>query len=120
MKIKKIVSAAIAAGAVASIATFATPASADVSYPHCPKSGYLCFVDYPHDKGRVKDANADWRKFGWDNRADAFYNGGRSCTARVYTGYNYSGARLNMARGHHRTWEGHYDAVSSNDWTDCR
>ena len=112
-KIKK--SLAVAAlGATAlggSLVMSQSPASAAGS---CAGAGYLCFYDYgTATYGNVSGNNGYWGNFGWNDRADWFYNQGTSCTVRVYKDINGGGGGYAITRGSTLRWD---NVVSSNYW----
>ena len=63
--------------------------------PQCMgwNSGYLCATDdaIPGSGLNVQHDNPYWTSLGWNDRADAFYNGGKYCGVTIYPGNNYTG-----------------------------
>lgn len=87
------------------------PASAAGS---CNGPGWLCFYDYNTAQyGNVAGNNSNWGAFGWNDRADWFYNQGNFCQVTVYQNANYGGSSVTIPIGWTLTW---YDTVSSNWW----
>lgn len=84
MKIKATLVAVGASAAVLSSVVAAGPALAgdasvsETQRARCPCSGKLYFVDFPRNHSSVSGDNKDWAKFGWADRADHFYNGGKN------------------------------------------
>jgi hypothetical protein len=96
--------------------TAATPASAAGS---CAGAGWLCFYDYDTSQyGNVAGDNADWRAFGWNDRAEWFYNQGNYCNVTVYEHINRGGIGIGLDRGYsYLVTDGSgYGIVSSNYW----
>jgi hypothetical protein len=101
---------ALAAGGVA----FMTSTPPVLAAASCGGAGYLCFYDYHTSQyGNVSGNNNNWGNFGWDERADWFYNQGVSCSVRVYQGLTKTGPVLTIARGKTLYW---YNIVRSNLW----
>ena len=97
------------AGGAAAVTT--GPASAAAS---CAGAGYLCFYDYNTAQyGNVAGNNSNWGAFGWNDRADWFYNQGTSCSVRVYQHASGGGSGYSIARGNTLSWA---NIVSSNYW----
>ncbi|MBC6904531.1 hypothetical protein DWB84_03510 [Saccharophagus sp. K07] len=101
-------------------------------------AGYTCFSDRETGKsGSVQYNNDDWGDFKWDNKADSFYNNGRSQNNCLYTGYNQNYGQKKedvfLLKKKHTlyTWgpvipvstvhvlHEWKDVVSSNKWTDA-
>lgn len=81
----------------------------------CSGAGYLCFYDYATSNyGNLAGTNANWAVFGWNNRADWFYNQGNYQQVCIYAGTTYAGSSYNLWRGETYEWA---NTVSSNRWT---
>jgi len=85
-------------------------------------SGYLCFIEWKNNKcGKVYGTNSNWTDFGWNDRAEYFYNNGNSYDVCIYehAGYNpgfwgrFAGKTL-IKRGDYNSA---YFGVSANRWT---
>src|SRR5262245_44321304 len=101
-------------GALAASVGMASEASAASS---CRGAGYLCFYDYNSAQyGNLFVNNADWRSFGWNDRADIFKNDGTTSNSCVYQHINFAGTVWFIPRN--GVW---YDVpdnvISSNWWT---
>ena len=80
----------------------------------CAGAGYLCFYDYGSAQyGNVSGNNSNWSTFGWNDRADWFYNQGNHCSVRVYKHSGGGGGGYSIPRGGTLKW---YNIVSSNYW----
>lgn len=78
-------------------------------------AGYTCFTDYETGKtSRVQGNNDNWGNFGWNNRADYFYNNGRVSNNCLYNLYDQKGSKFLLKRGQAVIWR---NVVSSNKWT---
>jgi len=83
-------------------------------------SGYLCAVNRgtTYRYLNVKGSNPDWGNISgaenWNDRADDFYNGGKTSTARVWADANYKGDYISLPKGTYLM--GWFDVASSNDW----
>ena len=117
VNVKKKLSRALAAATVGiSLAGGAMVASAVPAHAasSCAGAGYLCFYDYGTAQyGNVSGNNGYWGNFGWNDRADWFYNQGNSCTVRVYKDLNGGGGGYAITRGSTLRWD---NIVSSNYW----
>jgi hypothetical protein len=112
-RLKRLVAvAALVMGfAGSTVAITAAPASAAGS---CNGAGWLCFYDYGSATyGNVAGDNYAWGAFGWNDRADWFYNQGNYCSVRVYRDNGGGGGGYLIPRGSTLTW---YNTVSSNYW----
>jgi len=87
----------------------------------CPK-GSLCFDDIDTSEktcGKVQGTNKNWGDFGWNDRADHFYNNGRTHNSCVYKHVNFGsgflsrGKKLILIGDHLGDFSG---KVSSNKW----
>lgn len=89
---------------------------ASSAYAMCD-AGYTCFQDYdakPKKWGQVKGTNSNWGRFGWNDKADWFFNNGRTYSNCIYEHANYRGSRVLLKRGWAVEWR---NIVSSNRWT---
>ncbi len=111
----RLVIAAIVAAQLTAIGTAFADSSCD--------PGDLCIWD-DDDNGRsgsMSGTNRSWN-FGsgnnWNNRADFFYNYGRSCSVRIYWGTGYSGGvAVDLDLGE---YDGdHWNTGQSNKWYGC-
>lgn len=101
---------ALAAGGVA----FMTSTPPVLAAASCGGAGYLCFYDNGTSQyGNVSGNNNNWGNFGWNDRADWFYNQGTSCSVRVFQHINKGGAAHRIYKGYSLTWS---NIVSSNLW----
>ena len=86
--------------------------------PQCMgwNSGYLCAVDYgvPGSALNVQGNNPNWGAFGWNDRADAFYNGGKVCGVTIYDGINYTDPAFYLVRG--LSFVGWSNKARGNKW----
>lgn len=93
-----------------------SPANADLSKT-CKNTGYLCVADLKKgDERRFEGPDRNWHRYGWGDRADKFYNGGKKCTATIHEHVNGKGGKKYLGRGVTKHW---FNIVSSNYWTDC-
>ncbi|MES9972422.1 MAG: hypothetical protein ABW092_20505 [Candidatus Thiodiazotropha sp.] len=82
--------------------------------------GATCFKDYETSRwGQVFYNNYDWGAFGWDDRADLFWNNGRTHNNCLHAVSAHdpswaSGLSVLLYRGQWLTWR---NTVSSNFWT---
>jgi hypothetical protein len=80
----------------------------------CNGPGWLCFYDYGTSTyGNVSGNNNNWGNFGWNDRADWFYNWGNYYNVCIYQHSNRGGAAVYLPIGYQVTW---YNIVSSNAW----
>jgi hypothetical protein len=109
------------------LAILTVTASALVSTPSAYAScelGKTCFLDYESNQwGQVEFDNKNWTAFGWNDRADYFYNNGRTHNICLHQHANEDprgwGERRIVTRGQSLYWP---NIVSSNRWTqesDC-
>lgn len=83
-------------------------------------AGYTCFgVSGTNSHSGVFYTNANWNKFGWEDKANWFRNNGRYQDICLYTNRNYGGSVKCLARGEYfKANKGttFYKSVSSNHW----
>ncbi len=101
-KLKRLLrGAAIFAVALSAQFAISGPAFADgPNKTKCEGSGWLCVYDYEtRDYGNFSGPNWSWAPYGWDARADWFWNDGASMNACVYEKHGYKGVWLWIPRG---------------------
>jgi hypothetical protein len=84
-----------------------------------PNSGYLCFYDIAtKNYGRVAGDNPVWANLpgGWDNRADRFWNYGRTHGVCLFRDTHYRHLLVGIGRGIGIEGGNLSNSVSSNDW----
>lgn len=80
----------------------------------CNGPGWLCFYDYGTSTwGNVSGNNDNWANFGWNDRADYFYNYGRYYDVCIYEHWKRQGQAVFLPIGYEVYW---YNIVSSNAW----
>ena len=118
---RKTIGMAAATGMAALAALMVGPGSAQAA-ASCAGPGYLCFYDYQSQQyGNVAGSNRAWSAFGWNDRADWFYNQGTSCNVRLYRDRDYNenslpwfkSSYITLDRGQTASWT---NEVSSNKW----
>jgi hypothetical protein len=94
--------------------------STSSAYAACP-AGALCFKDYETNKtGKIFGDNDYWGYFkeNWNDKADYFFNNGRTHNVRLYENSFQDPHGLGICkivlRGHTLFW---FDRVSANRWT---
>jgi hypothetical protein len=98
--------------------------STQSAYAYTCSRGATCFLDNETNRwGKVFDDNGYWGAFGWNDRADYFYNNGRTHNICLYEHASHDprgrGNRVLLPRGGSVYWS---NIVSSNLWTrgrDC-
>jgi hypothetical protein len=105
------------------LAILAVTISVVVSIPSayaysCP-SGATCFYDIRTDRwGKIFGDNDFWGDFNWNDRADSFYNNGRSHNICLYEHAAWDprgrGRSVLLKKG---LWVDWHNIVSSNVWT---
>jgi len=120
---------ALALTVLGMVAVTSSPASA---VPAGCTATYLCIYPdpgYSGGFGHFSGSNPDWRLFStsthncgngnWDNCISAAFNDGTSCSAHLWSSYNYSGSELTISRGNgfsNLANQGFDDTTSSNSW----
>lgn len=111
-KTRHLVRGAAAGAVMLSALAFSNPVFAASS---CAGAGYLCiFDDETSNFGNFSGNNTNWGVYGWDARADWFYNQGTSKNVCVFQNHNQSGTRYTILRGKTWSWSNY---GRSNLWT---
>jgi hypothetical protein len=115
IKHKRAFQKALAVLAVSITAVVSTPSA--YAYT-CPEKA-TCFKDFESGRwGKIFGNNRHWGDFGWNDRADYFYNNGRTHDICLYqhaaTDPRGRGSHVRLPKGRWVIW---HNIVSSNVWT---